>query len=351
MSYKFNTQEEFEDDPENPGNETSYPESNLPQTTLKPEQSNDPRIHFDIQLNEYAMTDEDGIDLIWDREKKAWFPRFDNEIIEQQQQAYSEVISKPKEEKKLTKNQMERRSVLLINDSSVYVENLPVDIEYLELDKFFEKAGLLMKDLDTGNTRIKLYTDELGKPKGDALITYYRPDSVALAFTLLDGVEIRPGYPIKISKADFSKKQENQHSVKQAPHPIEASSVDTKTDAVQNKKPKKFTKKQIEAQMKYMEKYILFLLLMTCRQFSWDEEQMSKRQMKAVRTLVLRNVFTPKSLEGSPELLLEIKEDIRSECEKYGEVTSVNLYEKHPEGLFHLNFYFKESCVFGFESL
>src|SRR5262245_46196675 len=44
-----------------------------------------------------------------------------------------------------------------------------------------------------GRPKIKLYLDEAGKPKGDALVTYYRPESVSLAVQLLDGTEFRLG--------------------------------------------------------------------------------------------------------------------------------------------------------------
>jgi HIV Tat-specific factor 1 len=44
-----------------------------------------------------------------------------------------------------------------------------------------------------GEPKIKIYRDEEGQAKGDALVTYYRPESVSLAIQLLDGTELRLG--------------------------------------------------------------------------------------------------------------------------------------------------------------
>lgn len=41
--------------------------------------------------------------------------------------------------------------------------------------------------------RIKLYTNAQGQRNGEGLVTYLRPESVALAIDLLDDTEYRPG--------------------------------------------------------------------------------------------------------------------------------------------------------------
>lgn len=41
--------------------------------------------------------------------------------------------------------------------------------------------------------RIKLYTNSQGQRNGEGLVTYLRPESVALAIDLLDDTEYRPG--------------------------------------------------------------------------------------------------------------------------------------------------------------
>ena len=48
---------------------------------------------------------------------------------------------------------------------------------------------------------------------------------------------------------------------------------------------------------------------------------------KNSRVVVLKRMFTLKELEEDPTLLLDLKEDVREECETLGEVTNVVLYD------------------------
>lgn len=50
-----------------------------------------------------------------------------------------------------------------------------------------------MEDIVTGEPKIKLYKDESGTLKGDALITFFKEESVPLAINLLDDAEFRLG--------------------------------------------------------------------------------------------------------------------------------------------------------------
>lgn len=119
--------------------------------------------------------------------------------------------------------------------TSIYVTNLPLDITKEELEQYFSKCGIIMEDLmngvyvwpffvyeleqykltdfehlfsqTKGGPRIKIYMDPTSsKPKGDALITYFKPESVALAINLLDESEIRPKKTISVTKAEFQPK-------------------------------------------------------------------------------------------------------------------------------------------------
>ncbi|KAJ9064493.1 hypothetical protein DSO57_1030032 [Entomophthora muscae] len=43
-------------------------------------------------------------------------------------------------------------------------------------------------------------------------------------------------------------------------------------------------------------------------------------------------MFNPSEFDADPALILELKEEIRAECEKFGEVTNLVLYDKSEEG-------------------
>lgn len=68
------------------------------------------------------------------------------------------------------------------HNTKVYVSNLPLDITEQEFIDIMQKCGLIMKDIDNGRMKIKLYT-ERGTDilKGDALCTYIK---VCLLFNI-----------------------------------------------------------------------------------------------------------------------------------------------------------------------
>lgn len=60
-----------------------------------------------------------------------------------------------------------------------------------------------------------MYTDEKGKFKGEALVVYFRPESVNLAIQMLDDSDFRLGVtgpegPMRVQKADFSFKSQRE---------------------------------------------------------------------------------------------------------------------------------------------
>ncbi len=75
----------------------------------------------------------------------------------------------------------------------------------------FSRCGVIAEEIDKGKPRIKLYTDENGNFKGDALILYFRAESVDLAIQMLDDTDFRlgqsaPNGKMKVAAADFSYK-------------------------------------------------------------------------------------------------------------------------------------------------
>jgi HIV Tat-specific factor 1 len=55
-------------------------------------------------------------------------------------------------------------------------------------------------------------------------------------------------------------------------------------------------------------------------------------------------MFTLKELEEDPTATLDLKEDIREECEKLGDVTNVVLYDKEEDGIVSVRFANAESA-------
>ena len=128
----------------------------------------------------------DGTVFEWDEEKKAWFPKLDEEFLARYQMSYGmeneankEAVEKvepkvvePKQPKKPSEpNWFEIDDA---HNNKVYVSNLPTDISEKEFVDYMQKCGLIERDLQTSKMKIKIYTDSEGKMKGDALCTYIK---------------------------------------------------------------------------------------------------------------------------------------------------------------------------------
>lgn len=74
---------------------------------------------------------------------------------------------------------------------------------------------MIAEEIDSGRPRIKMYTDEQGQFKGEALVVYFRPESVNLAIQMLDETDFRLGVagpqgPMRVQAADFSFKSQQE---------------------------------------------------------------------------------------------------------------------------------------------
>jgi len=56
------------------------------------------------------------------------------------------------------------------SNTAVYITSLPADVTKEELRRSFSRFGVIAESPDTNEPRIKLYQDEDGKFKGDALV-------------------------------------------------------------------------------------------------------------------------------------------------------------------------------------
>lgn len=218
------------------------------------------------------------------------------------------VVIKPKEKKKraatydLSANDINeesskkpKREPVKKPVTSVYVTGIPPDVTMEEMKTTFSKCGVIMEDLETGEPKIKIYRDDKGLSKGDALVSYFKEESVPLAIDLLDDSELRPGHPstkMNVQKAVFKEKD-----------PVEK-------------------KKTLPGKVKAKKK-----LQQLQRKFDWVDEEGGKKQEKFAKIVILKNMYTQEELDADPTLLLELKDDVREECERLGEVTNVILYD------------------------
>lgn len=90
--------------------------------------------------------------------------------------------------------------------------SLPSDSTLAEIDSVFSKCGVIAEEIDRGQPRIKMYEDDEGNFKGDALIVYFRPESVNLAIQMLDDTSLRLGEAekMRVQAADFSYKSQQE---------------------------------------------------------------------------------------------------------------------------------------------
>ncbi|XP_015687955.1 HIV Tat-specific factor 1 [Protobothrops mucrosquamatus] len=290
----------------------------------------------------FTYTDSaDGTQYEWDREKKAWFPKVTEDFLATYHANYgfptessntsasvAKTESKAAPDSKAAKARLPvdaKPSQLLPADlkqkgekrkaeagwfhveeqknTNVYVTGLPPDITKDEFVDVMSKCGIIMRDLHTEEPKIKLYKDKEGNLKGDGLCCYLKRESVELALKLLDEKEIR-GYRLHVEVAQFQLKGEY--------------------DASKKKKKCKDYKKKLSQQQKLLD---------------WrPEKKEGSVRLRQERVIIIRNMFHPKDFEEDPLVLNEIREDLRTECEKFGQVKKVIIFDRHPDGVASISF-------------
>ncbi|KAL8873174.1 MAG: hypothetical protein Q9174_001310 [Haloplaca sp. 1 TL-2023] len=314
----------------------------------------DDRISFSKLDNKFILEADDGQEFEFDDALKRWVPALDNALLEQQRQAYA---VKGVDENEPAQPDKKKRKQQYVNgedeiggrantkktkptpeprerkNTAVYVTNLPLDVSVQEVSEVFSRCGVIAEEIDRGKPRIKLYTDDNDNFKGDALILYFRAESVDLAIQMLDDTDFRlgqsvPGGRMKVAAADFSYKTQ-----KDAP-------------AKSNNKDKKKIIKKTQKLNKYVSNLGCWV------QFWWTDMSGSKLadwdddDPQAIRdtssrwdkVVILKHLFTVQELEEDPAAMLDIKEDLREECEKIASVTNVVLYDKESDGVASVRF-------------
>lgn len=301
----------------------------------------DDRISFSKLDNKFLLVQDDGTEFEFDDAIKRWIPVLDESQFEEQQKAYKvsgvdedepvEAMKRKRKKEYVNGEDEGGRTIKAPKKSkaplppranrAVYVTGLPLDVTVAEVAEVFSrKCGVIEEEIDTGQPRVKLYTNDKGQLKGEALIHFFKAPSVDMAIMLLDDTDFRLGDgqgsgKMRVQAADMSYKKSQQD------------------DADQKERPK--------TSMKDKQKIIKKTQKLDARLADWSDDEPStivEASSKWDKVVILKHMFTLQELEEDPAAILDIKEDIREECSKLGEVTNVVLFDLEVDGVASVRF-------------
>ncbi|KAK1922474.1 hypothetical protein DB88DRAFT_441521 [Papiliotrema laurentii] len=323
----------------------------------------DPRVSFDKTAGKWQYEDDEtGQEYEWSDAAKNWIPLIDEADWKAQQAAYAvagvdentpanavlareERRNKKKEKGKKEENGKAGPSNKPANPPSapkktaVWVTNLPPNTTLSTLASVFSKAGVLLIG-DDGEPRIKMYYDDDGKFKGEALVMYFKEGSVDLAITLLDDTELEMGAGfgnMRVRVADYEKSQTGNVPAKESGKKDEN---EIKDAAEKKRKPPTAEEKlRMSKRIRKMQEKLTWHSDSDSDDYGAPTGGAPKPgENRNNRVVVLKGMFKPSDLDKEPELLIELKEDVREEAETLGEVTSVVIYDKEEEGVMTIKF-------------
>jgi HIV Tat-specific factor 1 len=220
--------------------------------------------------------------------------------------------------------------------TAVFISGLPFSTTLTQLSSVFSKAGLILEDGD-GNPKIKMYKNEQGHFKGEALVVYLQEASVELAIRLLDETELELGSGegvMHVKKAEFDQRSQVEGS--KGKEKADGAPKDSKKSELEKQKAGKRAEKLKQCVLTpcpfpfRLSSLTAFSSHRKLTDWSSDEEDATaaaKAKAKFSKLVVLQGMFTLQELEEDATLLLDLKEDVRDECETMGEVTNVTLYD------------------------
>ncbi|KAK5115984.1 hypothetical protein LTR62_000440 [Meristemomyces frigidus] len=296
----------------------------------------DERISFSKAGGTYLLEAEDGSEWEWQERAEKWVPVLNEEEVEKQRQAYKvagvdenepavDLRKRKAQEDESSKGAKKLKPEQPAKDrrnTAVFVTSLPEDVDVDDIHEVFSRYGVIAESLDSNDPRIKLYNDDNGKFKGEALIIYFRPESVQLAINMLDETDFRlgqqlPSGPMRVREAESSYKAQKEQPLKE-----EAKKKGTEANRDRQKVIKKTQ-------------------AMNNRLADWDDDDpqaITETSSRWDKVVVLKHMFTLRELAEDAAAALDIKEDVREECDKFGQVTNVVLYDKEEDGVVTVRF-------------
>ncbi|EME49507.1 hypothetical protein DOTSEDRAFT_68316 [Dothistroma septosporum NZE10] len=314
---------------------------------------NDDRISFSKVDGRHLLEDEEGEEWEWMTGPGKWSKTMDEAAIQQQQEIYkvqgvdedAPALNPAKKRKEAQQDDAENRSKSAKSSSSshagatgkataaaaaavkpprqntaVFVTGLPQDVDHEEVRDHFKKFGMISESIDDNEKRVKLYNDKGGNFKGEALIIYYRPESVKLAIDMADGAYLprrdasAPTASISVVAADSSFKAH-------------------KDDTVAEERPKGKPKgSRAKAKQKADE--------MNSRLADWSDDEPSAMQQTSSRfdkVVIIKNVFTLKALEEDKDYYEDIMDDMR-EAGAHGDIKNITIFDKEEDGVVTIRF-------------
>lgn len=201
-----------------------------------------------------------------------------------------------KEKKQKKKKKVEKGWIEPKYKTNIYVSGIPSDFTMNEFTTLFSKYGVLKVDPETQEPKAKLYKNDDGTNKGDGVIHYMREDSVNLAIQFLDNYEVKPGHSIHVEIAEFKQK-----------------------DGVVKKKYVPVKKKKDH-------------------RLNWGIEKGRSHEQNLPNIVILKNMFSLSGFSEDPLFEHNLKDDIKGECEKFGQIDKVRVFKKNPEGIIEIRF-------------
>lgn len=154
---------------------------------------------------------------------------------------------------------------------------------------------------------------------------FFKAASVELAISLLDD------YPFRMGDGEGSGNMRVQA----------AESTYKKTNYAETPGEAGKEKERPKTSMKDKQKIIKKTQKLDARLADWSDDEpsaLTETSSRYDKVVILKHMFTLEELAEDSAAILDIKEDIREECSKLGEVTNVVLFDLEEEGIATVRF-------------